>query len=399
MIHEILLPSRVIYGLGSFVEVGKHVNKLGKKALIVSDPVMEKIGHVDTCKRYLEEAGIEYAIYCGVHTEPTDQHVEEALAVCRDARCDVIVAIGGGSCIDAGKAVAVMSTNEGYIGDYVGGQRRFTQQPLPLVAVPTTAGTGSEVTKVTVIIDTHNEVKMMINQQELLPTVAIVDAMLSMSCPSNVIAASGIDALCHAIEAYLSRKAQPVSDVWALQAIDLIFRHLPLIYSQQGQPEDYANVALGAMLAGAAFSNASVTLVHGMSRPIGAIFHVPHGISNAMLLPAVLAFTSESATDRLADIGRVMKPALSSLSRDVLSDTVRREVESLCKQLNVPNLRDWGLDRESFFAAIPRMAVDAIASGSPANHPNPASAEQIEQLYKQCYDYEMQDEEQEVVKQ
>jgi alcohol dehydrogenase class IV len=376
-----------MYGLGALAEVGRQTKAYGRKALIVSDPIMQKIGHIDNCLRHLEEADVDYAVYCGVHTEPTDRHVEEALQICRDASCDVIIAVGGGSCIDAAKAVAVMMTNDGYIGDYAGGKRTFDHRPLPLIAVPTTAGTGSEVTKVTVIINTRDDVKMMISQPDLLPQAAIVDATLSMSCPPSVIAASGIDALCHAMEAYLSRKAQPVTDGWALQAIDLIFRHLPSLYSKQGKAEDFEKVALGAMLAGAAFSNASVTLVHGMSRPIGALFHVPHGISNAMLLPAVLEFTSQSAFERMADIGRIMGPESTSSSREAQSAAMLGAVRKLCRSMSIPNLRDYGINREAFLAAIPKMAADAMASGSPFNNLRRVTIDEIESLYRYCFDY------------
>lgn len=389
MLHEVMLPSRIVYGWGAFKEAGTYAKQLGTKALIVSDPVMERIGRVEACRQYLEQAGIPYAEYCGVDTEPTDRHVDEALALCRAAQCDVIIALGGGSCIDAAKAVAVMMTNTGFIGDYPGGSKSFSSAPLPLIAIPTTAGTGSEVTKVTVIIDTRQDVKMMIAQPELLPRVAIVDAQLSMSCPPAVIASSGLDALCHAIEAYWSKKAHPITDGWALLAIDLLLKHLPACYGGLGDEEDYSQVAFASMLAGAAFSNASVTLIHGMSRPLGALFHVPHGISNAMLLPAVLEFTAGHAEERLMQIGQRLRPHLADQSSDILVRAVVEEVKSLCRLMNIPNLRDWGLDHQDFFHAIPKMATDAIASGSPGNHPRPVAAEQIEELYRLCYSYEL----------
>jgi len=390
MAHEVMLPDNIVYGLGSFAEVGRLAKDLGTKAFLISDAVMEKIGHVDACRRYVTEAGVEVGgAYCQVNTEPTDRHVAEALALCRESESDLVVAVGGGSCIDAAKAVAVMMTNEGSLRDYAGTAKRFEHRPLPLIAVPTTAGTGSEVTKVTVIIDTERDIKMMISRPELLPKAAVVDAKLSLSCPKSVTAASGIDALCHALEAYLSKKAHPVTDVWALKAIGLLMEHLPTVYASAGQEEAQAEVALGAMLAGAAFSNASVTLVHGMSRPIGALFHVPHGISNAMLLPAVLEFTLGHAEERLARIGRIMRPESAGAAQHVLAQTVLDEVKKLCAALDIPNLRRWGIDPEAFRRALPKMAADAIASGSPANHPRSASAEQIERLYLVCYDYEL----------
>jgi len=388
MIHEVLLPRRIAYGLGAFAGIGEHVAALGRKALIVSDPAMERLGRVDDCRRLLADSGVASAAYCGVHTEPTDRHVAEAMDACRAEGCDVIVAVGGGSCIDAAKAAAVMMTNDGAIGDYTGGRKRFARPPLPLVAVPTTAGTGSEVTKVTVIIDTQTDVKMMISQPELLPAVAIVDAELTLSCPPSVIAASGIDALCHAVEAYISRKAQPVTDGWALQAIERMYVRLPSLYAKSAGPEAYADAALGAMLAGAAFSNASVTLVHGMSRPIGALFHVPHGISNAMLLPTVLDYTAGFATERMAAIGRVVDPSCAGAAPEEQAAAARRALRALCRELNVPSLRGYGIDEAAFRAAVPKMARDAVASGSPANHPRIASVEEIEALYLACYDDE-----------
>jgi alcohol dehydrogenase class IV len=393
MIHEIMMPLRISIGLGAFSGVASYASGLGTKVLIVSDPIMEQIGHVQTCRSYLEQAGLSCAVYSGVDTEPTNQHVDEALAICRQEQCDVIVALGGGSCIDAAKATAVMMTNQGYIGDYVLGMKKFASRPLPLIAIPTTAGTGSEVTKVTVIIDTRRDVKMMIAQPELVPQVAIVDALLCMSCPPSVIASSGLDALCHAIEAYWSRKANPLSDGWALQAIALLTKHLPVCYAKKGDAEDFAQIALGSMLAGAAFSNASVTLIHGMSRPLGALFHVPHGISNAMLMPAVLEFTSGYAEERMAEMGRVMRPDLVDCGRDRLSSAVMEEVRTLCSLLHIPNLRDWGIEREAFDKAISKMASDAIASGSPSHHPRTVTASEIEGLYRICYDYELKKEE------
>lgn len=387
MVNEMRLPSPILYGVGSFAELGRQTRAYGVKALIVSDPVMEKLGRIDECRRLLKEAGLDVAVYSDVDREPTDRHVDEALKVCKAENCDVVVAIGGGSAIDAAKAVAVMRTNDGYIGDYMGGRRTFKHAPLPLIAVPTTAGTGSEVTKVTVIIDTKRDIKMMIADPALVPKVAIVDAELTLSCPKSVIAASGIDALCHAIEAYLSRKAHPVTDVWALKAIRLIHEHLPVMYSEKGDLNAHEQTALGAMLAGAAFSNASVTLIHGMSRPIGALFHVPHGMSNAMLLPAVLEFTQGYADARMAEIGRTLRPDLAGSTNQEAADFVLEEVKRLCKLMNIPNLRDWGIPRDAFERSLSKMATDALASGSPAHHPRQVNAEEIMDLYRICYEY------------
>jgi len=281
----------------------------------------------------------------------------------------------------------VMMTNEGTISDYVGNAKMFTKKPVPLIAIPTTAGTGSEVTKVTVIIDTKTDVKMMISQPALLPAVAIVDPLLTVSCPPSVTAATGVDALCHSIEAYISRRAHPVTDVLALSAIEAIIGHLRRAYENGQDIEAREKMAIAAMKAGMAFSNASVTLVHGMSRPIGALFHVPHGVSNAMLLPGVLEFTKESAIERLAVIARLINPQLKDVSNAEAADALVEEVKQLCRDLHIPNMKTWGIDKTAFDKAVDKMAADALASGSPSNNPRVPTHEEIVALYHICYDY------------
>ncbi|MGV3135733.1 iron-containing alcohol dehydrogenase [Brevibacillus agri] len=386
--HELLMPQRIVYGQGSFAEVGQEARRLGQKALLISDPVMEKVGNVAACEEHLQAQGLVCVTYAKVDSEPTDIHLAEALALCRDERCDVIVAVGGGSCLDTAKAVALLMTNEGQIAEYVAKAKTVVNKPLPLIAVPTTAGTGSEVTKMTVITDTARKVKMMLADPALLPHAAIVDPLLSVSCPPNVTAATGIDALCHAIEAYLSRRAQPATDIWARTAIELIATHLRRAYEDGADFEARDKMAFASMLAGAAFSNASVALVHGMSRPIGAVFHVPHGISNAMLLPAVLAYTKEAAVGRLAEIGRLMQPEIKALSDEQAAEATIEEIKSLCLDLHIPSLRHWGIDQQAFQKAAPKMAVDALASGSPGNNPKIPTVEEIVRLYHIAYDYD-----------
>jgi len=385
---EFLMPNSVLYGQNSLTQLGKQVVAYGKKVLLISDRMMEKIGHVKKCEKILEDSDVSCISYLDVNTEPTDLHINEALNLCLREQCDVIVAIGGGSCIDAAKSVAVVATNGGYIGDYMGGKSPIKEQPIPLIAIPTTAGTGSEVTNVTVITNTTEDIKMMIKHPAFLPKVAIVDPILTISTPPSVTAATGIDALCHAIEAYISRLSQPLIENLALSAIEAILSHLRSAY---GDGEDLGareKMAIASMQAGLAFSNASVTLVHGMSRPIGALFHVPHGISNAMLLPAVLEFTKESAIDALATIGRVISPELKALKNEELADVTINEIKRLCCDLNIPNMNTWGIDENKFQQVVHKMATDAIASGSPANNPKVPSHQEIVDLYYYCYNYD-----------
>lgn len=382
------LPQLCIYGQDSFTEVGIQTAQFGKKALIVTDPIIEKTGYVSQCREYLEEAGVSVYIYANIDSEPTDVHVEEALNICRENHCDVIVAIGGGSCLDTAKAVAVMFNNEGYIGDYMGGKKAISHEPLPLICLPTTAGTGSEVTDVTVITNTSEDIKMMIKHPAFLPKVAIVDPNLSKSAPPKVTAATGIDALCHAIEAYISRRSQPMTDILALSAIEKIINHIETAYNNGSDLHAREQLALAAMEAGAAFSNASVCLVHGMSRPIGAVFHVPHGISNAMLLPAVLEFSKEHCTERLAVIGRLIDKKLEQVTDEIAANEAIERIKELCKNLEIPNLHGYGIDEKRFEEYLEKMAIDALASGSPGNNPRIPSKEEIIDLYRSCYNYQ-----------
>ncbi|MCL6517345.1 iron-containing alcohol dehydrogenase [Alicyclobacillus sp.] len=382
------LPQVVHYGRDAVLKAGEEAAARGKRALVVSDSVMAKLGNVARCQAILKEAGVESAVYAKVDTEPTDTYVAEALEVMRGEACDIIVAIGGGSCIDTAKAVAVVATNGGYIGDYMGGRTPIPNAPIPVIAIPTTAGTGSEVTDVTVITNTAEDIKMMIKHPAFLPAVAVVDPLLTLSSPPSVTAATGVDALCHAIEAYISRRAQPMTDTLALTAIDAIVKHLRRAHRDGHDVEARERMAIAAMQAGAAFSNASVCLVHGMSRPIGAVFHVPHGISNAMLLPMVLEYTLETAVDRLAAIGRLVNPDLASADDRTAAIALVAEVKQLCRDLSIPNLRGWGIDKTAFDRAVAKMARDAIASGSPGNNPRVPSAEEIESLYQVAYDYD-----------
>ncbi|TDG00684.1 iron-containing alcohol dehydrogenase [Paenibacillus piri] len=390
LFNRLLLPETIVCGAHAFERLGACAAGMGSKALIISDPVMEKLGLVRRCAQLLEAASIASASYTGVDTEPTDRHVAEGLERCREQACRFIVAVGGGSCLDTAKAVAVMVNNDGYIGDYAGGKRRFEQPPLPLIAIPTTAGTGSEVTKVTVITSTATDEKMMIAQPELLPHTALVDPLLTVSCPPATTAATGIDALCHAVEAYLSRKANPLTDALALAAARDLSANMLRAYEHGGDLAAREKMMTGAMIAGAAFSNASVALVHGMSRPIGAQFHVPHGISNAMLFAAVLEFSLRDALPRLAELGRAMLPELTAErpTEAQWAAAVIAEIKRLCKAMQIPNLRQWGIEREAFLRALPRMADDAIKSGSPANNPTIPDRTEIIELYKRCYDYD-----------
>ncbi|MGW6382661.1 iron-containing alcohol dehydrogenase [Peribacillus butanolivorans] len=381
------MPQTIIYGRKSFEKVGAEAALCGKKALIISDKVMSRLGCVNQCCQYLHDNGVASAVYLGVDSEPTDQYVEESLELFEKESCDLIISLGGGSCIDTGKAIAVLATNGGYIGEYMGGRKIADKAAIPHIAIPTTAGTGSEATDATVITNTDDDVKMMIKQPNFMPLVAIVDPLLTVSSPPHITAATGVDALSHAVEAYLSKRSHPMTDTMALSAMRLIVENIENAYDDGDNIDAREKMSLGALQAGIAFSNSSVCLVHGMSRPIGALFHVPHGYSNAMLLPAVLDFSKEACMERLADLGRIFKTEYKNLSIERAALVAVESVKALCQKLNIPNLEGWGIEEEKFNLSVSKMARDAIDSGSPANNPRVPTKQELEELYHTCYHY------------
>ncbi|MFB4163557.1 iron-containing alcohol dehydrogenase [Alteribacillus sp. JSM 102045] len=381
-------PRHVFYGQDSLFKTGEEASKLGTNALIISDRIMKDFGYLEKCHRTLESAEVAYTDYLEVASEPTDVYVREALALLEKEQAEVVIALGGGSCIDTAKAVAVLASNGGEISEYMNNKRTASKNPFPLIAIPTTAGTGSEATDVTVITNTSNDVKMMIKQPAFMPEIAIVDPKLSMSSPKGTTAATGVDALTHALEAYISKKSHPFSDQLALSAAKLIMDNMESAYKDGSNEKAQENMALGAMQAGMAFSNASVCLVHGMSRPIGALFHVPHGISNAMLLPVVLEYSQESCVHRLAEMARFIFPDKKTFSDQEAANYLVEKVLLLCKNLDIPNLKDWGVNEEQYYSQLSKMAEDALDSGSPSNNPIVPDKEEIVGLYHKAFTYQ-----------
>ncbi len=376
------MPSVLITGSGSSEKVGEESKKLGvKKALIVTDQVMVKLGVLEGLKKALEQTKIQFAIYDAVATEPTVDYVKEGLKSFKDNGCDFLVAVGGGSPIDTAKAIAIMATNPGSIEEYKG-LGKVTKEGAPLIAIPTTAGTGSEVTQFTIITDTKTSVKMLIGSPFVMPKVAIVDPLLTLSSPRGLTAAVGIDSLTHAIEAYVSVKAQPMSDIFCLSAIGLISGNLRQAWANGNNVEAREKTMLGALQAGIAFSNSSVALVHGMSRPIGAYFHVAHGASNAVLLGVVTEFSLIGNPARYAHIAKAMGENVTGLTDLEASQLAAKAIKTLIKDIQIPSLRGLGVEKGKLEQLAPKMAEDAIASGSPGNNPRQATKEEIVELYK-----------------
>ena len=381
------IPPVLVIGSGASEQVGEESRKLGgKKGLIVTDEVLLKLGTLDNIQRALTQAKIQFAIYSGVFTEPTVEFVQDGLKTYKENGCDFLLAVGGGSAIDTAKAIAVMATNAGAIEDYQG-LNKIPKGGAPLIAVPTTAGTGSEVTRYTIITDTKRDVKMLIGSPFLIPREAIVDPLLTLSMPRGLTAAVGIDALTHAIEAYVSVKAQPMSDIFCLSAIELISGNLRQAWSNGNNIEAREKTMLGALQAGIAFSNSSVALVHGMSRPIGAYFHVAHGVSNAALLAVVTEFSLIGNPARYARVAQAMGENVDNLTALEAADLAAKSIRRLIKDIKIPSLQELGVDKAKLDKLAPKMAEDAIASGSPANNPRQATKEEIIELYKLAYSH------------
>lgn len=376
------LPQEIIYGNGVIETLHQIVPHYGKHVFLISDPIMEKLGIVDKIAKELGKAEIEYTSYLRVTSEPTDQMLCEALDCLGEAAStvDLIVAVGGGSCIDLGKTLAAMLALEEYRFEKLAIEKQFPAASIPILAIPTTAGTGSEVTDVAVIADINKQIKYMMKDLVFLPKVAIIDPELTRTSPPSVTAATGIDALCHALESFISVKAHPLTKEYSLSAIKDIMYYLVPAFLNGEDTEAREKLALAAMKAGIAFSNASVTLVHGMSRPVGALYHIPHGFSNAILLLPVIEFSEDCILDELSDITRYVYEGFEG-DNEAAAHYFIDQLKSLYEVLQLPSYSDFSVKKETFIAHLDKMVQDAFLSGSPDNHPKCPSPEEMKQIY------------------
>ncbi len=377
---NINLPRILCVGAGASGQLAATLTQLNlSRPLLVTDPYMVDCGYATRLQEQLAEAGIEFGLFARCVPDPTTGSVDAALAVLRDGDYDCVVGLGGGSSLDTAKAAAVLALRDGPMREYK--VPYAIDSGLPVIAIPTTAGTGSEVTRAAVITDTHTQEKMLCMGLGLMPVAALVDFELTLTMPYRLTADTGIDSLCHAMEAYVSRKANAFTDSVAITAMGSIYRNVGLACAEPDNRQARAAMMLAATQGGMAFSNASVTLIHGMSRPVGAMFHVPHGLSNAMLLPEVTAWSVHGAPARYADCARAMGVADEGDSDDAATDQLVAALHALNAQLSVPTPAAYGIARKDWFDAIPLMARQALASGSPANNPRIPDAGEIEALY------------------
>jgi alcohol dehydrogenase class IV len=382
----LVLPATTWIEPGARRRAGAEAVALGRtRALLVTDAFMVERGVAAEVAGILEEAGLAVAVFDGVEPDPSDAAVDEGRAALVAHEADVVVGLGGGSALDAAKTIAVRGGNPGPLRQYMG-YGRLVGAGLPVVAIPTTAGTGAEATRVVVITDTATHTKLMLLDDRLCPTVALVDVELSATMPRPLTAHVGVDTLTHGIEAYVSSKATEETDPLALACVERCGRHLVDAWTDGADLTAREGMARAAYEGGAAFANASVCLVHGMSRPLGAVFGIPHGLSNAVLLPAVIAFSLGGAPERYATVARALGLATDEDDADAAGAALLRGLEDLNAHLEVPRLRDLpGVTREAFDAALPKMAEDALASGSPDRNPVVPTAAQVEDLYREAW--------------
>jgi alcohol dehydrogenase class IV len=379
------LPRLLHVGAGSLESLPAALAQLGlRRPAVITDRFMVGSDDFERLQSLLSAAGSRSRVFSGSVPDPTAGSVDAAVAFVREFEHDCVIGFGGGSAIDTAKAAAVLSV--------LGGTIRQLKAPhsqdsggLPIVAIPSTAGTGSEATKFTIVTDETNDEKMLCTGLAYLPSIAIVDYELTLTKPRGLTAATGIDALTHAIEAYVSRRATPFTDGMAIAAMKAIWKSLPTAYAEPSNRKAREAMMLGALQAGIAFSNASVALVHGMSRPIGAHFHVAHGLSNAMLLPAVTAWSAQAAVSRYAECARAMEIARRDDNDAGATERLIEALRKLNDELDVPTPKGYGIEEDKWTRLLPLMAEQALASGSPSNNPRIPNAATIQDLYREVW--------------
>jgi alcohol dehydrogenase class IV len=386
MLPGIAMPRIMRIGAGASGTLGELLLSMGlSRPLLVTDRFLLDQGWVDRLVADLAAGGVsDVRVFADCVSDPTIASIQQGIAFLRGGRHDCVVGFGGGSPLDTAKAIAVFSDLPGAIRDYRAPHSQDAPG-LPIIAIPTTAGTGSEATRFTIVTDETSSEKLLCTGLAYLPIAALVDYELTLTMPARLTADTGIDSLTHAIEAFVSAKANAFSDTFALRAMAAIAPNIRTAVREPGNREAREAMMLGACFAGIAFSNASVALVHGMSRPIGAFFHVPHGLSNAMLLPVVTRFSAPAALARYAQCARAMGIERAEEGDQATVGRLIEELGALNADLDVPSPARFGIAKDAWDEVVATMADQAIASGSPGNNPRVPSADEIRDLYQQAY--------------
>jgi alcohol dehydrogenase class IV len=377
---------RCVFGQGSAGSLADEVNLLGGgPVLVVLDPGVQEAGVAEPALASLKNAGIAYEVYSEITREPEPKEADAAAEQGKAMGAKVVVGIGGGSALDLAKAAGVLITNEGSAIDYVGLDK--VQNPgMPVICMPTTAGTGSEVTFTAVFTRRSDKFKGGINGRMLYPHTALLDPLLTVSCPPYISAITGMDALTHAMEAYTSRRANPISDMNALNAIELIGSNLRQAVAHGENLEARSNMLLGSYLAGLALAQAGVGAVHAMAYPLGAFYDIPHGEANALLLPYVLEYNMMACPERFADMANALGDQPDGLTLRMEAESCLEEVYSLSMDVGIPSsLNQLGIPKKS----VPEMAAKAMTVAVPiANNPRKVTVEEIEAIYQEAFEVE-----------
>lgn len=379
MATQFFMPVQNILGVDALKEAMDAIVAFGfKKALIVTDAGLSKLGVAEQVGKQLKEKGIDYAVFDQVQPNPTVGNVNAGLAELKSSGADFIVSLGGGSSHDCAKGIAVVATNGGKIEDYEGVNKSKKPQ-LPLIAINTTAGTASEMTRFTIITDETRHVKMAIVDKNVTPILSVNDPLLMENMPAPLTAATGMDALTHAVEAYVSTAADPITDTCAVKAIELITRYLPTAVHEPKNKEAREKMAYAQFLAGMAFNNASLGYVHAMAHQLGGFYDLPHGVCNALLLPHVERFNQQVAKGRLDEIGAI----LSKNNPDLAGLEVIDAITKLARIVGIPkSLKELGVKEEDFGV----LADNALKDVCGLTNPIQANKEQIIGIFKAAFD-------------
>ncbi len=381
MIHRFILNEVSYFGPGARKELPEVVKRLGKnKALIVTDTGLVKFGVAKMVTDVLDEAGIPFEIFSDVKPNPTVSNVKNGIEAYKASGADFIIAIGGGSSIDTAKAVGIVINNPEF-SDIVSleGCAPTTHKSVPIVALPTTAGTAAETTINYVIIDEENHKKMVCVDPNDIPAVAIVDAELMYSLPASLTAATGMDALTHAIEGYITKGAWALSDMFEIEAIRMISRNLPTAVAEPSNPQARDAMAVAQYVAGMAFSNVGLGLVHGMAHPMGSLFDIPHGVANALLLPTIMEWNMPACLDKYPAIAEAMGVDISGMTREEAAQAACDAVKALAIKVGIPqHLSELGIAEKDIQALSEQAIADVCTPGNPRD----VTIEDIVALYK-----------------
>lgn len=381
MSYKFFMPAISLMGADCLKDAGDQVGELGfKKALIVTDKVLGQIGIVKKVTDVLDNKNIEYAIYDETKPNPTVKNVNDGLALLKEKECDFVISLGGGSAHDCAKGIALLATNGGEIKDYEGVDKSKKPQ-LPMVGINTTAGTGSEMTLFAIITDEERHIKMALVDKHLTPIIAVNDPMLMLAMPKSLTAATGMDALTHAVEAYVSTAATPITDACAEKAIELISNYLVNAVENGEDLEARDMMAYAEYLAGMAFNNASLGYVHAMAHQLGGFYNLPHGVCNAILLPHIQEYNKATSASRLAKIAKIMGGNIEGLTDEQGADLCIDMIKSLSQTIGIPEgLGVLGV-KESDFETL---ATNALNDACSLTNPRKGNLEEVIAIFKKA---------------